>query len=118
MLCFKSGFILSPNACQTVPTNPNVSLKPRWHQRNCGFNGMSIAFNIHRKAMPVGADAVAGIYEAMDCYIKRNVRPCRRFEPRDQFISCHDNSPSWSATRIRIIAVTVAENSPHLPHLK
>ena len=35
--------------------------------------------------MPVGVDAFASIYEAMDCYIKRNVRPCRHFEPRDQF---------------------------------
>lgn len=42
MLCFKSGFIFSPNACQTVPANPNVPLKPRWHRRSCGVNGMSI----------------------------------------------------------------------------
>jgi hypothetical protein len=70
MLCFKSRFIFSPNACQTVPANPNVSLKPRWHQRSSGVNGMSIAFNIHWKAMPVGADVLASIYEAMDCYIK------------------------------------------------
>lgn len=70
VLCFKSRFIFSPNACQTVPANPNVSLKPRWHQRSCGVNGMSIAFNIHRKAMPVGAEVLASIYEAMDCYIK------------------------------------------------
>ena len=97
MLGFKSRFVFSPNACQTIPADPNVSLKPRWYQRSCGVNRMSIAFNIHRKTMSVGADALASIYEVMDCYIKRNVRPCRRFEPRDQFMSCHDNSPTWSA---------------------
>src|SRR5262245_35901919 len=89
MLCFESGFVFSPKACQTVPANPDVSLKPRWYQRYCGVNRMRIAFNVHRKSMHVAADPLAGISEAMDCYIKRNVRLCRRFEPRDQFMSCH-----------------------------
>jgi len=46
---------------------------------------MSIAFNIRWKAMPVGADALLSIDEAMDCYIKRK-RRARCFKPGDQLI--------------------------------
>src|SRR5262249_34830813 len=81
--------------------NPDVSFEPRWHQRSGCVDGMSIAFNIRWKAMPVGANALVSIDEAMDCYIKRNVGFCRCFKPGDQFISCHDIDPR-AAPRIGI----------------